>query len=280
MRSSPRCLECGLEQCQRIVRLCGVDEKRAEILRKGLLQVAENLSLNEPPSTYTSKLLVATMEFLGNRDPFAKVKEEQNRRAQEMAARLDEKLAEGDEGLKVALKIAAAGNVIDVGPGRSFDINDLLARLHFAHDDSDLLIARLKKARRVVYILDNAGEVIFDKLVLRRLPDLELTIVARSSPILNDVTVEEAKGLGLDRLGRVIGTGSPYLGIDFNTVSEEFLRFYYEADLVIAKGHANFESLVNSKRDGFYLLTAKCEVVADFLGVKPGESVCLYSLGG
>lgn len=269
-----------MNQCERIVRLCEGDKEKAQMLKKELLRIADTLSVNDPPSTYTSKLLVATMDFLGERDPFARIKEEQNQQAQEMAARLDGGLKEGDEGLKMALKIAAAGNVIDVGPGRSFDIKDILASLRFAHDDSDLLIERLKKARRVVYILDNAGEVIFDKLVLKRLSDFELTIVARSSPILNDITVQEAKELGLDRLGRVIGTGSPYLGIDFNTVSKKFLKVYQEADVVIAKGHANFESLVNSGRDGFYLLTAKCELVADYLGAKPGDAVCFYSKGG
>ncbi len=279
MRSSPRCLDCGLKQCERIVRLCGGDEQKAQVLRQRLLHIAEKLSLDEPPSTYTSKLLVATMDFCGEGDPFAKVKEEQNQEGQEMLARLEGKIGDGDEGLKGALKIAAAGNVIDVGPSRSFDIKELLSSLRFAHDDSDLLIERLKKARRVVYILDNAGEVIFDKLVLKRLPDSEVTIVARSSPILNDVTVEEAQKLGLDKLGRIIGTGSRYLGIDFDTVSDEFRKVYQEADVVIAKGHANFESLVNAGRDGFYLLTAKCELVADFLGVNVGETVCLYSKG-
>jgi len=268
-----------LKQCARIIQLSGCDEKRKDEILKRLNRLKDRLDLNEPPGTYTSRLLLATMEFLGVPDPFAEIKQEQNRRAGEMAERLDEEIERSEEPLRRALMVSSAGNVIDVGPGHSFDIKELLAALGFAHDDSPLLLTRLASAERVVYILDNAGEVLFDRLVLKRLPKVGLTIVARSSPILNDVTVEEAQKLGLDKLGRIIGTGSRHLGIDFKTVNDEFRRVYEQADLVIAKGHANFESLVDSGRDGFYLLTAKCELVAERLGVRLGDMVCFYSPG-
>lgn len=279
MRSSPACFECGLKQCARIIQLSGCDEEQKDEILKRLSRLKDRLDLNEPPGTYTSRLLLRTMEFLGVPDPFAQIKQEQNRRAGEMAERLDEEIERTEEPLRRALMVSSAGNVIDVGPGHSFDIKGLLAALGFAHDDSPLLLRRLARAERVVYILDNAGEVLFDRLVLKRLPKVRLTIVARSSPILNDVTVEEAQKLGLDKLGRIIGTGSRYLGIDFKTVSDEFRKVYQEADVVIAKGHANFESLVDSGRDGFYLLTAKCELVAERLGVRLGDMVCFYSPG-
>ena len=130
-----------------------------------------------------------------------------------------------------------------------------------------------------MYILDNSGEVMFDELVLKRLPETELVIVARSSPVLNDVTADEAVELGLERYGRVIGTGSRFLGVDLATVSDGFRREYERADVVIAKGHANYESLVGKGRDGFLVLKAKCELVAEPLGVRLGESVCFYSEG-
>ncbi|MGQ9707725.1 MAG: damage-control phosphatase ARMT1 family protein [bacterium] len=280
MRSSPACFDCGLKQCARIVQLNGGDEDRIKELQERLHRLRDKLNLNEPPGTYTSKLLLATMELLNTSDPFEKIKQGQNRMAMELAEKLDKELEWSAEPLRQALMVSAAGNVIDVGPGHSFEVKEMLAALRFAHDDSNLLIRRLKNASRVVYILDNAGEVIFDRLVLKRLPKSTLTIVARSAPILNDVTVDEAHSLGLNKLGRVIGTGSPYLGVDLGTVSEEFRRVYEQADVVIAKGHANFESLVDDGRDGFYLLTAKCELVAQRLGVRLGDSACFYSQGG
>lgn len=279
MNSRPECFDCGQKQCETIVELCGCGEEMLPRVRERLKKMRPELDLSAPPSTYTSKMLVATMELLGKRDPFRSIREEQNRRVQEWVERYDAKLERSPEPLKTAFALAAAGNVIDVGPRHQFDAEETLARCRFAHDDSDLLFERLKRAKRLVYVLDNAGEALFDQLVLKRLGVQEQTIVARSTPILNDLTVDEARELGFERFGRVIGTGSRYLGIDLATVSQEFRQAYYEADVVIAKGHANFESLVDDGRDGFYLLTVKCELVAQRLGVGLGESV-LYYAGG
>mgnify|MGYP005835100009 CR=1 FL=1 len=279
MNSSPECFDCGQKQCERVVELCGGGEEIRQQVRERLEKMKPELDLSAPPSTYTAQMLIATMELLGKRDPFRSIREEQNCRAQEWAERYDAALERCPEPLKTALALAAAGNVIDVGPRYQFDPEATLSRCRFAHDDSGLLFERLKRARRLVYILDNAGEALFDRLVLKRLGVQEPTIVARSTPILNDLTVDEARQLGFERFGRVIGTGSPYLGIDLASVSQEFLQAYYRADVVIAKGHANFESLVDDGRDGFYLLTAKCELVAQRLGVGLGESV-LYYAGG
>ncbi|MGQ9678028.1 MAG: damage-control phosphatase ARMT1 family protein [bacterium] len=279
MNSRPECFECGQKQCERIVQLCGGGEETLQRVREQLGEMRRELDLSAPPSTYTAKMLVATMELVGNSDPFRSIREEQNRRARDWAEMYDAELEKSSQPLKMALALAAAGNVIDVGPRHRFDFEENLARCGFANDDSSLLFERLKRANRLVYILDNAGEALFDQLVLKRLSVPELTIVARSTPILNDLTVEEARQLGFERFGRVIGTGSRYLGIDLATVSQEFRQAYYEADVVIAKGHANFESLVDDGRDGFYLLTAKCELVAQRLGVGLGESVLYYAAG-
>ena len=241
--------------------------------------VAKNLSLEDPPSTYTSRILLTVMDLLRNPDPYKQLKAEQNRVVRPIAEKAEREIDEGPEALKAALMLAAAGNVIDQGPRHSFSIDDALSRLRFVHDDSAMLMARLGRASRVMYILDNSGEVMFDMIVLKRLPASDLTIVARSSPILNDVTVSEAKDLGLERFGSVIGTGSSFLGVDLATVSDEFRQAYEQAEVVIAKGHANFESLFEKGRDCFMVLKAKCELVAEPLGVGLGESACFYSKG-
>ncbi|MEO0078003.1 MAG: ARMT1-like domain-containing protein [candidate division WOR-3 bacterium] len=279
MHSSPDCLNCAVNQCRKIVRLVGGDQALEQRVIETLLPGFAHLDQSEPPSTYTSHILLAAMELLDERDPFRAVKQQQNDSARPIAEALDRELGDGPSALVTALALAAAGNVIDSGPGHKYTIEGALSHLHFAHDDSALLLDRLTRAARVMYVLDNAGEVLFDLLVLKRLRVPELTIVARSSPILNDVTVDEARALGFDRYGRLIGTGSPFLGVDFRTVSAEFRAAYEHADTVIAKGHANFESLVSGPRDGFFLLKAKCDLVARELGIKTGDSACFYSPG-
>lgn len=279
MKSHPDCLDCAIKQCRKIAVLSGGDAAVADRVAAYVTVGARNLGLDEPPSTYTSHILLAAMGLLDEPDPFAALKAEQNRVAAESAEKLDRELDKTPEPLKAALELAAAGNVLDSGPRQEFSLETALAELAFACDDSDRLFEALARARRVMYILDNAGEVLFDRLVLKRLPKADLTIVARSSPILNDVTVDEARQLGLEEFGRLIGTGSPYLGIDFGSVSDEFKAAYAAADVVIAKGHANFESLVDDGRDGWYVLKAKCEHVAQKLGVGLGQSACVYSAG-
>jgi uncharacterized protein with ATP-grasp and redox domains len=279
VHSGESCLPCAIKQCRKIAALVGADRATEERLVAHLQDIAKDLSLEEPPSTYTSRILLAATEFLGSQDPFVEVKQEQNRKAGPLARQADEELDQIDDPLLSALMLAAAGNVIDSGPRHQFRIEDALDDLRFSHDDSGMLVDRLAKARRVLYILDNAGEVMFDELVLKRLSGAELTIVARSTPVLNDVTVAEAEGLGLGQYGRVIGTGSRFLGVDLDTVSDEFRDAYETADVVIAKGHANFESLVGHGRDAFCVLKAKCELVAGPLGVNLGESACYYERG-
>ncbi len=279
MKSHPDCFDCAVRQCRKIAALAGGDSAVADRVAAYVSVGARSLSLDEPPSTYTSHFLLAAMGLLDEPDPFAALKADQNRAAADTAGRLDRELDRTSEPLKAALELAAAGNVLDSGPRQEFSLDEALAESAFARDDSARLVATLAHARSVMYILDNAGEVMFDRLVLKRLPRAVLTIVARSSPILNDVTVDEARSLGLEEFGRLIGTGSPCLGIDFRTVSDEFRAAYAEADVVIAKGHANFESLVDDGRDGWYILKAKCVHVAGRLGVGLGQSVCVYSAG-
>jgi len=277
MHSSPDCLPCAIRQVRQIVRLTGGDSDLSERVLGYLSGSFEHLDLADPPSTYTSHVLLAAMELLDAPDPFKAVKQEQNEKARPVAEQMDRELEKASEPLKAALALAAAGNVMDSGPGHKHTLEDALEQLRFLRDDSDWLIERLNSARSVMYILDNAGEVTFDRLVLKRLPKSELTIVAKSSPILNDVTLAEARELGLDEFGRVIATGSALLGVDFGSVSADFKAAYRSADVVIAKGHANFESLAPGLRDGFYVLKAKCDLVANELGVRTGESVCYYA---
>jgi uncharacterized protein with ATP-grasp and redox domains len=279
VHSGVECLPCAIRQCRKLTGLldAGPDLERRVVER--VERMAPDLSLDEPPSTYTSRILLEAMDELGSSDPFEGVKQEQNDEARLLAEQADRELGDGPGALHQALMLAAAGNVIDSGPRHEFPISDALAQLSFARDDTRLLLERVGEARSLIYILDNAGEVMFDRLVFKRLAVPRLTIVARTSPILNDVTVTEAQALGLEEFGRVIGTGSRFLGVDLATVSDEFREAYDGADVVIAKGHANTESLLGNGRDGFFVLKAKCELVAQLLGVGLGDSVCYHSPG-
>ncbi|MDP4128257.1 MAG: ARMT1-like domain-containing protein, partial [Bacillota bacterium] len=152
---------------------------------------------------------------------------------------------------------------------------------NFARDDYELFQQRLKDAREILILGDNSGEIAFDRLLAEQLSDfgVKVTYAVKGRPILNDATMEDAAYVGMTDRIRVISNGSGILGTILRDCSEEFKQAYEKADLVISKGQANYESLEalgKEDRRLYFLLRAKCEIVAESLGVELGEMVfCL-----
>jgi len=318
MRSEAECIPCVIHQCQRVVRLVTSDEAKLLSVTHRVLDRIQELTLDEPPSRFTSRVLLEVYAALGVDDPFAQVKEEMNQLGARAADKARARVEHSNDPLHTAILYAAAGNVIDSGPQASFDLDAALASLHFRYDDYQAFRDRLHGAGTILYLLDNAGEIFFDRLLLERLAGFQLTLAVKPAPILNDATLQDAQVAGLAKFGRVITTGTRALGIDLADprpvslaqpcqragASSEFRAAFEEADIVIAKGHANFESAIDLARDTFFVLKAKCPVVAQRLsseiekrrsvsgGQWPatgnrepatgavGDSVFLYSEGG
>jgi len=279
MRSEAHCIPCVIRQAQRIVLFAQGSEEDFANVTKLAMELVGNLSLADPPSIFTSYIIKEVYKYLKNPDPFLELKKEMNKIGRKKASEAKILIEKEKDRIYTAIKYAACGNIIDIGPQDNFDLEATLKNLAFKKDDYKIFKEKLKGASKILYLLDNAGEIYFDRLLLEQLSFLKLVIVVKSEPILNDVTLKDAKEAELDKLGEVIETGSGFLGINFEKVSEEFLRNYEEADIIIAKGHANYESLVDRERDAFFILKAKCPVVAKSLGVEIGDSVFYYYPG-
>jgi hypothetical protein len=279
MRSEARCIPCVIQQCQRIVQLVTGDEDRLLSITHRVLDRIQELSLDEPPSLFTSRVLLETYAALGVEDPFAQVKRQMNEAGSKAAEAARTRIERTNDPLHTAILFAAAGNVIDVGPQASFDLDAALTLLRFKRDDYKVFRERLHGAERILYLLDNAGEIFFDRLLIERLAGYQLTMVVRAGPILNDALLSDAEAAGLKKFGVVMTTGSRVLGVDLAGSSDEFRQAFESADMVIAKGHANFESVVDLDREAFFILKAKCPVVADRLAVAVGDSAFYCSPG-
>jgi damage-control phosphatase, subfamily I len=285
MISESRCVPCVIQQCQRIARIVTDDEGKLQIITHRALDRIQELTLDEPPSLFTSRVLLDTYAALGVEDPFAEIRKQMNELGRKTAEMARARIERSDDPLHTAILYAAAGNIIDVGPRASFDLDGALEHLHFRHDDYRVLREKLRTARTILYVLDNAGEIFLDRLVLERLTEYRLTMVVKPGPILNDAIVSDAEAADLPALGRVITTGSRVLGVDPDQLDHatrsgqlsEFADVFESADVVIAKGHANFESMVDLERDAFFVLKAKCPVVANRLRVAEGDSVLYCS---
>ena len=175
----------------------------------------------------------------------------------------------------MAVRIAIAGNIIDLGVADSYDLDATLKRVltqDFAINDLAALRSALAQNLSVLYIADNAGETVFDRVLIESLVG-SVTYVVKSGPIINDATFEDAVAAGIDQVATIIDNGSNAPGTLFEHCSETFRQRFSQAGLIIAKGQANYESLSDSSAPIFFMLQAKCNVIARDLGIAEGDIV-------
>jgi len=246
-----------------------------------------DLPLDNTPAENSTYVLGRAQEVLDCHDPFAAKKHYYNELALRMYPDLKAIAKESGTSLHVAVKVAAAGNIIDLGILDRADV-DLSAILEevltegLAIDETDLLEDRLGAASHVLYLVDNAGEIVFDKVLIEELQARGLNVIAvvKGAPILNDATMEDALAVGIDRMCRVVSNGSSMVGTDLKTCSSEFLREFEAADLVISKGQANFETLNETCAPIFFILKAKCAEVGREFGGTMGDVVAMFNRSG
>jgi len=233
------------------------------------------------PAENSTEILLKLYKLLNNDDPYKEVKKKSNFLALEWYPLLKEFLKKSENRLHDTLKISVSGNVIDLGINRSFNLNDSLKHslnAGFSKDDYSTFMKKLAGENEIVIVGDNAGEIVFDKLLVEELLTMgkKVVYIVKGGPILNDATMEDAVQVGMDRVARVITTGLNHLGAPLQQVSAEAGRLIKEAGLVISKGQANFESLEHeeiARGRVFFLLKIKCECVARVAGADFGDIV-------
>jgi len=275
------CIPCYLQQAISTCRVVGLDDAGQQQVLTGLLPLIAGLDATRTPAENSALVLFETYRLLGQSDPFREAKAASNRLARTFLPSLEKIIEFSDDPLMTALKVAVAGNVIDMGINPNFDVNAGIQQMldsGFARCDSEPLRNLLQDGRRLVLIGDNSGEIVFDYLLLVKLRQYieDLYYVVKGGPILNDATREDAEEAGIDLLAEVVTTGNNYLGVVPELCGEDLRSLLQGADLVIAKGQANFETLEGTSLVGdrtFFMLRAKCPCVASRLGVELGSSV-------
>lgn len=278
MKTDHPCLECMFHQGQRTAkRLLGEGDEYEQIVRS-LRELVDRQPPEGPPPAFYRQIYSLVSEAAGEHDPFREIKRQNTQTALELYPHLKNLVAEAPDPLETAVRIAIAGNIIDHGANVTFDTRLELARTLTVQpgvmDYAEFKDA-LSKTDHVLYLGDNAGETVYDRVLIETI-DLPTTFAVRARPIINDALLEDARQAGLDRVARLLSTGSDMPGIVLAESNPEFRRLFADAGMVISKGMGNFETLSDEQRPIFFLLKAKCEIVADHLGVELGESV-LYA---
>ena len=264
------CIPCYLKQAISVMNAANIDTKRQEEVIYVLCKEMEIYHEDKTPGETSTALIRRVHELIGNNDPFNDKKRESNDLAMSLYNELLSKVNNSSDSLYEALAISVAGNVIDMGITRDFNVHDALEHIiekGFSINHYEEFKKKLAIAKKVLILGDNSGEIVFDKLIVNELNKLgkEVLYVVKEEPVLNDATMEDAIYVGMDKLTKVITNGTGILGTSMDNASEEFKVEYKKADIIISKGQANFESLESepsAKGRAFFLLKLKCEFVA------------------
>jgi hypothetical protein len=275
MRTYLDCYACFLRQALEATRQLGGDERKQKIVLDRVLELLRSIDLSSTPPEIGEQVHRLVRQELGASDPYRDFKQRTTTEALALMPRLRRVVQEAEDPLEAGLRLSIAGNIIDAGIRATYELWPAVQRVMsqpFAVEDIDALRRALARVPYALYLADNAGETVFDRLLIE---DLEVPVkyAVKGGPILNDATLEDARMAGVDQVAELLSTGSDAPGTILERCSMEFQRVFAEARLVIAKGQGNYETLSSQGPNVFFLLQAKCPVIARDLGVPVGGIV-------
>ena len=254
-----------------------IPESRQEEIMRRLLKFLSQVEYDQSPPVLGRKLHSLIREILQNPDPYHQIKEHYNGMMLDLYSSFEEMVDRSPDPFDTAMRLAIAGNVIDFGSQYQFDVMDTINGVmgaKLAIDDSLHLRNDLKHAANLLYIGDNCGEIVLDKLFLESIDLPRMYFVVRDAPIINDATLNDANMAGMGEGAKGITTGDDAPGAVWESTSREFQDQFTNADIVISKGQGNLEGLIDVPHDHIYfLLVTKCDLIAERIGTRKGEFV-------
>ncbi|MBN2333216.1 MAG: DUF89 family protein [Deltaproteobacteria bacterium] len=284
MRTYLDCYPCFLRQTLATLRLTTGDEAEQKRIMGLVMAALPSLPLELTPPEISQTVYGIIARETGVADPYRELKYQSNREALLALPALMQQINHAPDRLRSAAALAINGNLIDFGVRHDgFQAAKELSCQQsntFARDDFSLFQKQLAATSTLLYIGDNAGEIVADKIfitIMKELhPHLKIVFAVRESPIINDVTLDDARQVGMSEVARVISSGSHAPALLLEEMNSEMADWFAAASLVIAKGQGNYESLNHCDRSLFFLLQCKCQVVAEDLGVPAGSTIFAY----
>ena len=291
MKTYLECIPCFFKQALEASRLSGANRKmQKKILDEIALAVPKFPLTYNPPQM--ARIISGTIRRItGKNDPYAKIKRESNSLALGVYAGLKKKVARSRDRLLTAVELAIAGNIIDYGVKNTLNVGEELKRIL---DKEDKAIRKenrsifnyksfrrvLKGSKTILYLADNAGEVVFDRILIEEIKgvheDKNIIYAVKEKPVINDALREDAVFAGIGKKAIIVSSGVDAPGTVLSLCSKEFLKIFRCADMVISKGQGNFEALSDCRRPIFFLFVAKCPVIAKDVKCALGDVILLY----
>lgn len=280
MKIHPECVPCLLKRCIYEAELVD-EEKKREIIETATSILNERFDEDAVSAEVATEVHGKVYEILNTDDPYSEIKDKSNRAAEKL---LPEAKDIAKKSLKKAILVSIAGNVLDFGYRDDISSPDYLVEEFkniigqgLAYDDTDEIEDILRDGEEVVYFTDNAGEIVFDRVLMEKLKeyDVHLTVVVKGEPILTDATLEDAQRYDIDEIADQLETTGGYaVGVNFDLLPQKVKSKMERADLIVAKGMANWESFSETDYSPIAFLTrSKCEPVSNTMGVPYDENI-------
>lgn len=281
MNITNECVECIVGQIDKATKLLKLETKLSKEIMKEVETRAMKFSFDETPPLVAKDVYEYLALKTGLQDPLKNLKQESIKKAQTYVPLIEKKIEENDDKLFTAIKAAVAGNVIDFATTKEFSLDEEINSIfdtNFSINDYKIFKDELKKTDALIILSDNAGENVFDKILIKTIkilyPKLKIYYATRGKAIINDITTLEAKQVGIDNYCEVISTGVDTPGLEKKRASSEFMKLFENTPLVLSKGMGNFESLESYKdKKIFFLFKVKCGVVANKIKRNLGEII-------
>ncbi|HIJ60010.1 MAG TPA: DUF89 family protein [Nitrospirae bacterium] len=278
------CFPCFFKQSIIAGNLAKVDDNIRLKLIKETAKLINDIDITKSPAHFTTFLHRRIREIIG-RDPFEDIKREYNAISLNLYEELKSIINNSKNSLNTAYRLAISGNIIDFGIFTHIDIHETIQNTlsgSLTIDRSQELTEALMSNQKVMYLLDNTGEIVFDRVFIELLIEIgkEVTVVVKGSNIINDATMSDAIDTGITNICRVIDNGSDCVGTILEWTSPDFQKEFNEAKLIISKGQGNFETLHDhndKKKDIFFLFKSKCKPLSKILKATKGGSFIAHS---
>ena len=282
MKTSLDCIPCFLRQSLEAARFVSDDHAFHEYILRQVLKVMIDIDLMQSPAVVAQWIHRQIREITGQEDPYRNAKERFTKAALILLPEFSAKVEASADPIEAAVRIAIAGNTIDMGPENVLTPEGVQQTVLQAfseplYGDLESFKRAIEAAKSILYLADNAGEIVFDQVLIERLPLGQTTLVVRGHPVINDATMADVEAINLNRFVTAIDNGSDAPGTILDDCSSQFRELFKNADLIIAKGQGNYETLSDEPKAIFFLLKVKCKVIASRVGLDMGTHAILPS---
>ena len=278
MKINEKCLPCLINQVVKVANITNCSNR--DDLYHQVFEQLSKIDFNKSNPEIIGMIFELVKKHLNNEDPYQEIRQYYNNLFLQSYDDFDKKI----NSFKTAIKYAIIGNIIDFSPINNQEITkiddwfDNIDNLSLTIDHVDKLINDIKKAKTILYLGDNCGEICLDKLLLKRIkqlnPSLKIYFGVRGKPVVNDSIENDAYKVDINEYASIISNGDNSLGTILSRTSAQFNQIYQNCDFVIAKGQANFESLSEENKKIYFLLMVKCDVIAKYINVPEKSLVC------